>query len=200
MSSLRIVELTSHGLGPVSFSLDSECVCVSGPSGAGKTLLLRALADLDPHRGQVWLDEMKCTGYSGAQWRRQVGYLAAESQWWRSTVGEHFADIDNGSLQHLGFGREVLTWQISRLSSGERARLGLLRLLSRWPKVLLLDEPTANLDTHNTHAVEQLITAYHTKQQAAVLWVSHDPAQIARVAERHLLLAKGRLIPGGAES
>jgi len=59
--------------------------------------------------------------------------------------------------------------------------------------VLLLDEPTANLDPASTLRVEAVISEYRKTHQAAVIWVSHDPAQIARVSNRHLLVSGSEL-------
>lgn len=192
---LRVEDVVSHSLGPVSFGLEAgECVCLSGPSGAGKTLLLRAIADLDPHTGQVFLDAVECRSMQGHEWRRRVGLLLAESHWWRPAVGEHFTQVDTVLLESLGFERKVLGWPVSRLSSGERQRLALLRLLARQPQVLLLDEPSANLDPDNVRRVEQLITAYRSQHYTAVLWVTHDPEQIARIGGRHCRLADGKLV------
>ena len=75
---------------------------------------------------------------------------------------------------------------MERLSSGERQRLALARLLANRPRVLLLDEPTANLDPVNIHRVEQLVKDYLAEQQAACLWVTHTREQIARIADREL--------------
>lgn len=174
-----------------------ECVTVSGPSGVGKTLLLRALADLDPHPGRVALDGADANAMPPAQWRRRVGLLLAESSWWHERVGEHFPPTEGGDLQlqALGFGPEVLDWNITRLSSGERQRLALLRLLALRPRALMLDEPTANLDPENTALVEQLVQDYRVARQVPVLWVSHDSAQRARVADRQLLLDADGLRP-----
>ena len=72
--------------------------------------------------------------------------------------------------------------------------LALIRLLVNQPRVLLLDEPTANLDPASVERVEALLMRYRQQTGAAVLWVSHDPAQIARVATRHLSLQGGRLV------
>jgi ABC-type iron transport system FetAB ATPase subunit len=170
-----------------------ECVCVSGPSGAGKSLLLRAIADLDPHEGRMWLDGREAHEFRPWEWRRQVGLLPAESQWWRDQVGEHFAAVDDAQWQALGFGRETLHWQVTRCSTGERQRLALLRLLANQPRVLLLDEPTAALDPAAVQRVEAMIAAYREERQAAVLWVSHDPAQMQRVATRQIRIVAGRL-------
>ncbi|HEX6115286.1 MAG TPA: ABC transporter ATP-binding protein, partial [Geminicoccaceae bacterium] len=80
---------------------DGECVAVMGPSGAGKTRLLRAIADLDPNRGEVVADGVDRARLSGPACRRMVGYLPAESGWWADTVGAHFPDR-NGRHPLLG--------------------------------------------------------------------------------------------------
>jgi ABC-type iron transport system FetAB ATPase subunit len=173
-----------------------ECVALSGPSGSGKTRLLRAIADLDPHAGDAALDGDPASAMRPSAWRTLVGYLPAESHWWGSTVGEHFATIDPAGLSRLGLDPGVMGWEVRRLSSGERQRLALLRLLWRGPRALLLDEPTANLDETNRDAVEGLIAEYRAATRAPVVWVSHDPAQRRRVASRALRIAAGQLHEG----
>jgi ABC-type iron transport system FetAB ATPase subunit len=191
---LRIAGLRSDGFGPIDLELAAgECLSLSGPSGAGKTRLLRALADLDPHEGLVELDGVPAARINPAEWRRQVGLLPADCRWWAETVGAHFAHDARQLLPKVGLSEETLTWRIERLSSGERQRLGLLRLLANEPKVLLLDEPTANLDAHNAERIEALIADYRHEHAAAVIWVSHDAEQIARVADRNLRIENGRL-------
>lgn len=193
---LRIKGLVSRHVGPVSLAVaPGECVCITGKSGAGKSLLLRAIADLDVHEGGLWVDDTACSAVSGPQWRRLVGYLPAESAWWHDTVGEHFGAIEEDRFAALGFDVDVLRWEVSRLSTGERQRLALLRLLANAPRVLLLDEPTASLDRDNVANAELMIAQYRRNTGAAVLWVSHDPEQVGRVARRRLWLADGKLEP-----
>ncbi|MDH3948710.1 MAG: ATP-binding cassette domain-containing protein [Gammaproteobacteria bacterium] len=192
LSTLAVHDLAVLALQPVSFSVQAaECICLTGPSGAGKSMLLRAIADLIPHGGDACLDELDCSRMKPSQWRKQVGYLPAESHWWSERVGDHFSDADPDVFRQLGFEPQVLNWQVSRLSTGEKQRLALLRLLANQPRALLLDEPTASLDAANVGNAEALILEYSQQQQAPVIWVSHDSAQIQRVADRVLRLEAG---------
>lgn len=219
MNRFRAEDLHTLCGGPYSFSAASgECLALSGPSGCGKTLLLRALADLDPAEGIVSLDGENREGMPAPQWRRKVGWLAAESAWWAETVGAHFRGQESGgrgqklptlvnnsrllasiggsafqTLGKLGFEADVMEWRVDRLSTGEKQRLALCRLLLNEPQVLLLDEPTAALDRANVHRAEEVIAAYRRTGGAVVLWVSHDPEQIARTADRHLRFRNGGL-------
>lgn len=195
MPVLEIRDLRFRDRGPYSFRVESgECVAIQGASGAGKSLLLRALCDLDPRSGNIQLDEVSIDSVTGPAWRRLVGMLPAESGWWRDLVGEHFADfsqIDEAILATLGFDHNVARWQVSRLSTGERQRLAILRLLNNRPQCLLLDEPTASLDQDSVERVERLLLHYGQQHQAPMLWVSHDPAQLARVSQHRLLIEPG---------
>ena len=120
--------------------------------------------------------------------------LPAESQWWFDTVGEHFSCVNHELFDRLGFQEDTLTWQVSRLSTGERQRLSLLRLLCNQPEALLLDEPTASLDVANIGQVEDIIASYRRKQGTSVVWVTHDPLQAKRVADRHFEISPTNLI------
>ena len=190
---LQVRDLRTTILQPISFALSvGECMAVRGPSGAGKTLLLRALADLDPNEGLVTLEGRDRSTIAGPEWRRLVGYVPAEPGWWAETVGEHFADWTAAAkfLKELGFSDETKTWPISRLSTGERLRLALVCALIVRPKVLLLDEPTAALDAAAVGAVEAMICS-RIQAGLAVLWVTHDTAQARRIADRQLVVEAG---------
>lgn len=191
---LELRSLQSGQIGPVDLHINAgEVVSLSGASGSGKTRLLRAICDLDLNRGQVLLEGRPRESMPSAHWRRLVGYLPAESAWWADTVGPHMVRPDPELMHQLGFSSDVLGWDIERLSSGERQRLALLRLLGNEPRVLLLDEPTANLDPDNVLCIEALIRQYLHRHQAAALWVGHDRQQIERLGGRHVQMCQGRL-------
>jgi UDP-glucose/iron transport system ATP-binding protein len=183
-------------LGPVDFVLQpSECVSVAGKSGAGKSVLLRTVADLDPHDGDCALDGQSCAGMPAPSWRRMVTYVAAESGWWDERVSAHFpSDTDFAALfRSVGIPAEAWSWPVARLSTGERQRLALLRALTPANRVLLLDEPTSALDGESTQLVEALL---HGRLAAgtAILLVTHDPDQAGRMASRHLVVRDGELV------
>ena len=194
MAGLRLERFQSLGLEPINLELaPGECLALSGPSGSGKTLLLRAIADLDANQGEAYIDNHSRSQMTAPKWRRMAGFLPAESSWWLSIVGDHFPRIDSKLLSQLGFTPNCLSWEVNRLSTGERQRLALARLLAHSPKVLLLDEPTANLDQENIERVEALIGNYRQKIESAVLWVSHSKSQRRRVSDRSLTIIDRQL-------
>ncbi|WBF19286.1 ATP-binding cassette domain-containing protein [Halomonas elongata] len=83
---------------------------------------------------------------------------------------------------------------MSRLSSGEKQRLALLRAVAREPEALLLDEPTANLDEATIRRVEAWLVERIRARGWPTLWVAHDTGQIARVADRHWCIRDGQLV------
>jgi len=199
LSCLQINNIQTHHVGPLSLTIAGDAaVSLRGQSGCGKSLLLRAIADLDPHQGEIVLDGVSCQAYSGSQWRKKIGYLPAVSQWWADVVREHFDDEINHAqisewLLALNLKPKIRDAAIATLSSGERQRLALVRLLANRPQVLLLDEPTASLDPENVASVEALVAEYQRQKGCAVLWVSHDHQQLQRVATRHFVIAQGKL-------
>ncbi|MCW7754726.1 ATP-binding cassette domain-containing protein [Desulfobotulus sp. H1] len=195
----RAQNIKIHHIGPVSLSVEAgECAGISGPSGAGKSILFRAFADIEVFSGTLMLDNVIHTDMSGPQWRRQVALMPAESQWWLHTAGEHFpGTFPEKETAFMGFPPDVPSWEIHRLSSGEKQRLALLRILANEPKVLLLDEPTANLDAEGTKLMEKLIFDYQKRTRASLIWISHNPEQLQRVCHTLYYLANGILSHSG---
>jgi ABC-type iron transport system FetAB ATPase subunit len=192
-SVLRIEKLKIGGVPPLSFEVRAgECLAIEGPSGSGKTRLLRAIADLDPAVGQVFLEGAERGEDSAMAWRRQVRYCAAEPAWWAERPRDHLPAASGEKLgrllRSLGLDEGMLDQPVAGLSTGERLRLGLLRSLIDEPCVLLLDEPTAALDGAAAALVEELIRYLMLSGRVIVL-VSHDEGQIERLAHIRLLLA-----------
>jgi ABC-type iron transport system FetAB ATPase subunit len=192
---LVVEQLTRAILQPVSLELEGgTCIATRGASGSGKSLLLRAIADLDPATGRVTLDGQERSAMPAHAWRRKVTYVAADSGWWLDKVGMHFEapDIAAGYLLRLGFHGDVMSWPVSRLSTGEKQRLALLRAMVQGPSVLLLDKPTSALDPETTSKVESLL---HEKISAGItiIMVTHDPAQAKRMSQQRYRMTDGTL-------
>lgn len=152
------------------------------------------MADLDEHQGQITLDDMAQSELPAHGWRKKVALLCAETSWWFDTVGQHFTELPLAHCQALGFEQDISHWSIARLSSGEKQRLGLLRLLQNQPQVLLLDEPTANLDAKNSQLFENFILDYLSQKAACGIWVSHDEPQLQKITRCRFELKDGELI------
>ena len=189
---LTVHELTRLQISS-SFQLrDGECIALQGPSGVGKTLLLRAIADLDPNEGSIELDGKPRESMPAPVWRRQVTYVATEPGWWADTVRDHFAAWDQAVAlaERLGLPSSCGAWPIRRLSTGERQRLGLVRALLLDSRVLLLDEPTSALDAISTASVEAIV-AERLSTGTSVIWSTHDSDQARRIGSRLFTMASG---------
>lgn len=185
---LRISELCYLQNGPYSFDVaENELVGLTGPSGVGKTQMLRAIVETIISRGQVSLKGSSSADFSSPEWRKEVALVPAEAVWWHETVAEHFPTLEISPdlleiIHSLGFEDEVLLWKISRLSTGERQRLALVRAIVHRPTILLLDEPCSALDVESARRVEGLVRKFIIEPDRAVIWVSHDVDQLQRIA------------------
>jgi len=180
---------------PCSLELkEGEVLGIQGASGSGKSLLLKAIADLVPNQGMAFYKGQAAEAFGSADWRKKIGYLPAVSAWWFDDVASHCSEWDTKGLEALGLDLDVLNWPVSRLSTGERQRLALVRLLSHSPSVLLLDEPTASLDTANRKLFEDLLERWLSVEQRAAIVVSHDPAQLERLATQQSVLKEKMLV------
>ncbi|MHB1305179.1 MAG: ABC transporter ATP-binding protein [Acidiphilium sp.] len=194
---LRATGLAGAAGGPFDLALDAgEAIAITGRSGAGKSVLLRMIADLDPHEGSVTLNGIDRLTVPPADWRRRVAYLAAEPGWWHDDAAPHFPDRTAAEtmMPTLGLDPALLAQPVHRLSTGERMRLALIRTLLNAPEVLLLDEPTGALDPEATRLVETLLAA-RLAAGAVLVVVTHDREQSARLGARRLHLENGQLSP-----
>lgn len=199
----------------VSFELTAgDCVGLVAPSGAGKTLLMRNLALLDPiQQGEVTVEGKTPFEWGLPAYRSQVMMVSQRAiplgNALRSaldgTVQDNLKQVFDLAiyrdrrfdptiiqtwLQKLGRNPEFLNLQGSRLSGGEAQIMALLRALQLSPRVLLLDEPTASLDAATTAQVEALLHDWLQHSNRACLLTSHDTEQIRRVTHRQLNLGE----------
>lgn len=196
---LEITGLKTHLIGPIDLTLEpGECVALMGPSGSGKSLFLRAIADLDPTDGGIRLNGQGHDEMPGDVWRRHVALVPAESGWWADRVADHFPNHESiVTLLKTVALENALDWEVRRLSSGERQRLALVRALAGNPSVLLLDEPCAALDEAAAANVERLVGS-RLDAGAMVVLVTHDRAQASRMAQRTIAFESGRFGDGFA--
>lgn len=188
---LRVDHIRIPNLPPLSFTVPSgECLSVEGPSGTGKTRLLRVIADLDPSDGHVFLDGGERREMPAHVWRRRVRYVSAEAGWWAETARAHMPSVPRVDrlVDALGLDRGSLDRPISQLSTGERQRLALIRAILDEPRVLLLDEPTAALDPETAALTDEVIR-FETLAGRCVVLVSHNSVEVQRLAHARLILA-----------
>lgn len=195
-SLLRVHHLRLPTGQQVSLHLSrGEIHSLNGPSGTGKTRLLRILADLDASDGKLSFHHHDRQDFSAPEWRRKVMLVPTDSRWWLPTAAAHFEGDMRDAARKLLLDPLRLDAPISELSTGEKARCALLRAISRTPDVLLLDEPTAALDHEAVRAVEHMVQDYVKQHQPrrAALWVTHDELQAERVADHRWRLSTDAL-------
>jgi iron complex transport system ATP-binding protein len=190
-------------LGPLDFRMEApELVCLVGPNGSGKTSLLHALARIGRPSGEVRIDGLRPESLAPAERRRLLSYLpASRDVAWplavRDVVGlgagpaesaEAIAELDLAAFAHR---------RVDRLSTGERSRVLIARALAPKPRLLLLDEPVANLDPlWQLRLMEHLREAVRKGQGAIV--AMHDLDLAARYADRLVLMNEGAIVADGA--
>ena len=185
---------------------------VFGPSGCGKTTLLRALAGLEHSDtgylkvgDEVWQDSKRFIPTH----RRALGYVFQEA-----SLFEHLSVIKNlhyglkrldtkqqrvsldTAIQLLGIGH-LLNRHAHELSGGERQRVAIARALAVSPRLLLMDEPLAALDLARKREIMPYLESLHEELDIPVIYVSHSPGEVARLADQLILLDNGRVISAG---
>jgi tungstate transport system ATP-binding protein len=183
-----------------------EVLALVGPSGSGKSTLLRLLNFLEPpSAGSLIFDGRPAGSDPPLTERRRVTAVfqrpallhrsvAANIGYGLGLRGEKLpvdklaAWLDRLGLIHLA------RQSAPKLSAGESQRVALVRALAVRPDVLLLDEPTANLDPYNVSLIEQVVAEEHAAAGMTVVWVTHDIFQARRVADRVAFLLGGRVV------
>jgi molybdate transport system ATP-binding protein len=182
-----------------------------GPSGSGKTTLLRCIAGLEraPHgrltvAGEIWQDQRHWVPTH----KRPLGYVFQEASLFShltvlGNLNYGIRRISTGSLvsvEHaielLGI-RHLLARKPDRLSGGERQRVAIARALAVNPRLLLMDEPLAALDLKRKQEILPYLERLHDELEIPVLYVSHSPDEVARLADHLVVMETGRVIIDG---
>jgi tungstate transport system ATP-binding protein len=186
-----------------------EILAIVGPSGAGKSTLLRLLNFLEhPTTGSLSFDNIRLNGAGpGLELRRQVTTVFQHPVLLNRSVAANVAyglkirqmsrklinQAVETALARVGL-QELAQARASTLSGGEAQRVALARALVIQPAVLLLDEPTANLDPYNVKLIEQIVAEVNQKLGTTMVLVTHNIFQAKRLAHRTALLLEGRLV------
>ena len=196
----------------VSWDVEAGTVTVLyGPSGAGKSLTLRAIAGLvRPDEGRIELDSAVVFDHDSGLWtpphRRSVGLMPQEYGLFpHLTVAANIAygahDTDSraraAELTRTLDLEELQDRRVWELSGGQRQRVALARALATQPRVLLLDEPFAALDSELRRAVRQEIRQILTGSHVPVILVTHDAEEALALADHVQIIDNGRIVAQG---
>ena len=186
-----------------------EVLAIIGPSGAGKSTLLRLLNFLEaPAAGALCFEGQPIDGRAPLATRRRVTTVFQSPNLLNRSVVDNIAyglglrgqklpaGVRDEWLARLGL-VEVAGQRAWQLSAGEAQRVALARALVIRPQVLLLDEPTANLDPANVGLIEAIVREENERQGTTIVMVTHDVFQARRLAQRTGLLLSGELVEVG---
>lgn len=170
---------------------EGEFVALLGRSGSGKTTLLRTLAGLDDIAGQdVVVPRSRAVVFQDAR------LMPWKPVWRNVALGLRGGDMRaraEAALHEVGLGHRLDAWPLT-LSGGEAQRTALARALVREPELLLLDEPFAALDALTRMKMHGLVLSLWRAHRPAVMMVTHDVDEAMALADRVLVLDKGRIV------
>jgi len=200
------------------FSLDVDLhlpgrgvIALFGHSGSGKTTVLRSIAGLEHFRGrlevngEIWQDGQTFLPVH----RRPIGYVFQEASLFphldvrqnlafglkRIPAAERQLKMEQ-VVEWLGIGH-LLSRKPQRLSGGERQRVAIARALLTSPRMLLMDEPLSALDSNSKADILPYLERLHDELSIPVIYVSHSPDEVARLADYLVLMEKGRVTAAG---
>ncbi|HZD90434.1 MAG TPA: molybdenum ABC transporter ATP-binding protein [Pseudolabrys sp.] len=200
-----------------AFTAESGCTVLFGPSGAGKTSIITMIAGLArPDRGRIVLDGETLFDadkrIAVPASRRHLGLVFQEGRLFPHLSVKHNLDygrwmnghaFDAAAFDHvvsmLDIGH-LLARRPGRLSGGERQRVAIGRALLMQPRLLLLDEPLASLDTARKAEILPYLERLRDEARVPMIYVSHSPDEVKRIASRVVMLEAGRVTAvNGAE-
>ncbi len=222
MSRLELRGLSAGYSQPVLHDISltvepGEVIALIGPNGAGKSTLLRVAAGvLQPVAGQAYIDGVDLGTLSPKQRAQCIAVVPQDAPMPSGLFVREMVALGRTPYVRTLFGptardRAAVEWAISvagvvpladrfvdELSGGERQRVIVARALAQQPRLLLLDEPTANLDLHHQVAMLELVRGLTREQGLAVVAAVHDLQLAALYCDRAALLHEGRIVSQGA--
>ena len=192
---------------------EGEIVCLLGPNGAGKSTLLKCiLGALRPQRGRITIDGEDISNLDPIELAKLIGYVPQAIE--RTFPLTVFEAILIGRLPHLSWtpkpsdleavrhamrllGIENLAWKhLSELSGGQRQKVLLAMALAKEPSILLLDEPTSNLNLNSQHEVMDVIRDVVEDGKTAIVAL-HDLNLALRYADEVIIMKDGKVLANG---
>ena len=186
---------------------EGEIFTLLGPNGSGKTTLLKIMASLiEPTSGEIYFGGVKVNARNKGQFRSDTTMVFQKTVLFNTTVyknvvyGLNFRGLSNreidervrDALRHVkleGYEKRVAR----KLSGGEQQRVSLARALALNTRLLLLDEPTANLDPRNMSIIEETISRVNRESGTTIVMATHNMFQAENITKRVALLIDGRL-------
>ncbi len=221
MIDLRALSFRYHQdwvLEDISFRIEKgEFIGIIGPNGSGKSTLLKTLCRLlSPQKGEILLDRIPLNKMGQKEIAKKIAVVPQETySLFPFRVVEmvlmgrspYLGSLLFEGPKDLEIAQRAMAWTetlplserfIDELSGGERKRVFIARALAQEPEVILLDEPTANLDIHHQVDFLHLILTLNRKQGLTILMASHDLNIASDYCDRLILLNKGRIYKIGS--
>ena len=201
----------------VSFDVQpGECVGILGNNGSGKSTLITCLNKvLTPKTGSVYINNHDMLKMNRLETARHISYVAQKNEisqitvfdsvllgrkpYIKWSVSQEDIDICEETIEKIGLSAFKLRY-INELSGGELQKVMLARALVQQPKLMLLDEPTNNLDPKNQYEMMALVRDLTTKRGISSIIVLHDISLALRYCDRFLFLKFGSVYKYGGES
>lgn len=190
----------------ISFQVRAgECLSITGPSGSGKSALLRLLNRFDdPNEGEIRFHGEPLQSFDPLEIRKRISLVLQNPVMFHGTVRENLLRRPDGkqlsegalvqALDEVGLDQTFLNRNAMEVSGGEKQRISIARSLLGGPEILLLDEPTSALDPRSLHLVADLISQLNRGRGLTLIVVTHQAELIHRVGGRVLFLEKGQLV------
>ncbi|MBR7553936.1 ATP-binding cassette domain-containing protein [Allobacillus sp. GCM10007491] len=200
----KILKDINHGFN------QGEITTLVGPSGAGKTTLIRLCNGLiSPTKGRIYIHDQPIDEYNPVDLRKKVGMVMQGVTMLKGTVRENLAiplklqdktltdEEASRLLDMVGLPASFLDKNSNSLSGGQKQRISIARSLVNRPSVLLLDEITSSLDTVSQQEVESLIKRINEEYKTTIVWITHNLRQALNIGDYSWVMMDGEVIETG---